>query len=158
MSQLDRASPAFPRFAVASAAVFGLFLLAGCATKAPMPEVQEIVQDVAARHADVTRLTVHAVPASAGQSADYCVVACSLPERLGRKSDPEDLQSMQTGQIVVLDEQGAHDVTIPILQKGGKHTATVGVTVRAGTTRDAAMAQAKVIAAEIETRMAAPPK
>lgn len=126
-----------------------LLPLASCAS-APDPEAQSLVQSIANKNADVVRLTVHAVPAGATK---YKAVASTSSAKLGKPSDPEDLKAMQTGDVVVLEETGGIDVTVPILMKQGKHCATAGVTVKESVGKDAAIALARKIAGEIEQGM-----
>ncbi len=120
--------------------------LASCAS-APDPQAQDLVQSIAHKNANVVRLTVHAIPAGA---TAYKAVASTSSSKLGKPSDPEDLKAIQTGQLVVLEETGAIDVTVPILMKGGKHSATTGVTVKESVGKDAAILMARTIAGEIE--------
>jgi hypothetical protein len=136
-----------------------LIVLAACAsTKRPYPEAQDVVDRVAAKHPDLVRLTLHAVPSG---KTECTQLASTVGKRRGKPSDPEDLEAMRTGKEVVLDEQGAIDVTVPILMKGGKATAVTGVTLRAaeGSNRNALVARARVIAGEVaaEVRAAGKP-
>jgi len=103
-------------------------MLGACASmKAPYPAAQDVVDGVAAKHPDLVRLTLHAVPADKSECTQ---VASTVKGRRGKPSDPEDLQAMKTGMQVVLDENDAVDVTVPILRVNGKPTAVAGVTLR----------------------------
>jgi hypothetical protein len=127
-----------------------LTMLAACAsTKTPYPAAQDIVDGVAAKHPDLVRLTLHAVPEG---KTECTQVASTMQQRRGKPSDPEDLEAMKTGQVIVLDEPGAIDVTVPILRKSGKATAVAGVTLRASetATRAALVSKARGIAEELE--------
>ena len=135
--------------------LFFITVLAACAsTKSEFPDAQAIVDRVAARHPDLVRLTLHAVPAG---KTECTQVASTMPERRGKPSDPEDLKAMQTGQQIVLDEPGAVDVTVPILMKGGKPTAIAGVTLRtaAGASREGLVAKARAIGEELASEVRA---
>jgi hypothetical protein len=124
-------------------------VLGACAsTKAPYPAAQDIVANVAAKHSNLVRLTLHAVPAG---KTECTQVASTEPKRNGRPSDPEDLKAMKTGQQVVLEESGAIDVTVPILVEGGNATAVAGVTLRMaeGGDREALVSEARKIAEEL---------
>ena len=124
-------------------------ILAACASsKTPYPAAQDIVDDVAAAHPDLVRLTLHAVPAG---KTECTQIASTVKKRRGKPSDPEDLKAMKTGQQIVMDESGAIDVTVPILRKSGKPTAVAGVTLRAeeGADRVALVHKARVIAEEL---------
>lgn len=132
-----------------------LLAFAACksAPEAPCPDTQAIVEAVAGMHPECTRLTVHKTPPAGG---DVCAVASTSADKLGKPSDPEDLRAMQTGETIVLDEPNAIDVTVPVMAENGKHTAAVGVTLKAdaATDREAVVAMAKEIAMAVEARMA----
>ena len=109
-------------------------------------EAQTVVESVQKQNPDCSRLTVHCAD---GGSAKVC--ASTDAARIGKPSDPEDLQAMQTGKPVVLDEAGALDVTVPIRQKDGKFQSACGVTLKsAGMTRDQLVAKANTIAKAVE--------
>ena len=136
-------------------AVVSALVAAGCqSTAAPCAGTQAVVESVARQHPDCVRLTVHSTPPSGGES---CIVASTKAEKLGKPSDKEDLDAMKTGKTVVLDEPGAIDVTVPILQKDGKWTATCGVTVKAaaGANREQLVNNANTIAKAVEASMKA---
>lgn len=140
--------------------LFLIAALAACAStkKAPYPDAQDIVDRVAARHPDLVRLTLHAVP----EGETGCMqIASTMAERCGKPSDPEDLKAMQTGKQIVMDENGAVDVTVPILVMNGRPTAIAGVTLNkaAGATRDSTARKARGIAQELaaEVRAAGKP-
>jgi hypothetical protein len=142
------------KIAMRSLSVLGVLFAASCASSpAPSPETQAIVDSMMQQHPDVVRLSVHAVPPGGGE---FRAIASSSSDKRGQKSDPEDLSSMQSGEVIVMDEPGAIDVTVPILMQNGKHTASAGVTIKAAAgTRDAAVAEAKSIANAIATAMTA---
>jgi hypothetical protein len=132
-----------------------VLLAAGCSStsSAPCKDTQAAVESVAKQHPDCVRLTVHAVPPSGGS---HVAVASTMASKLGKPSDPEDLKAMQTGEAVLLDEPGAIDVTLPIMQKDGKWNAACGVTLKAatGADRQQLVAKAKQIASAVEAAMA----
>ena len=115
---------------------------------------QKIVDDVAAGHADLDRLTLHAVPTG---KTDCTQVASTMASRRGKVSDPEDLKALSTGEEVLLDEDGKVDLTVPILKKDGKATAVAGVTmlVKEGADHDAVVAEARAVAQELEAAVQA---
>ena len=132
-----------------------LVFFGSCAApKAPDPTAQSLVESVAANNKDVVRLTVHAIPAG---EKDYKAVASTLASKLGQPSDAEDLKAINTGEVVVLEESAGLDVTVPIRMQGGRHTAAAGVTIKSGVAREAAITQAKAIAAEIDRGLTATP-
>ena len=80
-----------------------------------------------------------------------------MKKRRGKPSDPEDLEAMKSGKVVVLDEEGALDVTVPILMVNGKATAVAGVTLRMeeGSNRSILQGKARTIANELATAVRA---
>jgi len=118
---------------------------------------QKIVDGVAAKHADLQRLTLHAVPAG---KTECTQIASTVAARRGKPSDPEDLKAMNSGEEIVLEEPGAIDVTVPILMKDGKPTAIAGVTLKMkeGDDREALLTQARAIAKELESGVQAADK
>lgn len=110
---------------------------------------QSAVEATAKMHPDVLRLTVHMAPAGGGAST---AVASTAADKLGKPSDKEDLQAMETGQPVVMDEKDAVDVTVPAMQKDGKWTAAIGVTLKAaaGADKEALKKKATEIASAVE--------
>ena len=137
---------------VAVVIVSGL-VAAGCQSAAPCADTQAVVESVAKQYPDCVRLTVHSAPPAGG---DWCVIASTSEDKLGKPSDKEDLDAMGTGRTVVLDEPGAIDVTVPILLKDAKWRATCGVTVKAaeGANREQLVANANRIAKAVEASMA----
>lgn len=127
--------------------VLALVVLSACGTfrRESFPEAQKLVGAVAQRYTEITRLTLHAVPTG---ETECRMLASTDQDRVGRVSDPEDLQAMRSGEEIVLDENGAIDVTVPVLPRQGVATAVVGVTLRhpEGRERAATIARAKEIA------------
>lgn len=115
-----------------------------CGTKC---DPQAVVEQVAKANPTVTRLTVHC------KQADGSAVACASTsaEKKGKASDKEDLQAMDSGTAVVLEEQNGLDVTVPMMKKDGKFAAACGVTFAdKGLDRAAAVKQAETIAKAVE--------
>jgi hypothetical protein len=114
---------------------------------------QGIVDGVAARHANLRRLTLHAIPTKGSQCTQ---IASTMPERRGKPSDAEDLEALRTGKEVVLDEDGAVDVTVPIRFADGKPTAVAGVTLalEEGGDREGLVSEARAIAKDLEGQIA----
>jgi len=138
-----------------TAVVLIALLAASCqpqppAPKSDFPAAQGLVDATVAQHTDLVRLTIHAVPTGQAQSR---IIACNLAEKIGKASDPEDLEAMNTGKMTVLKEGDNLDVTAPILDTGGKAIAAAGITLRIpiGATEDEVLEEAKAIAAALTT-------
>jgi hypothetical protein len=87
--------------------------LRGFALAPPSREIyaQQLVDDLAVRHPELVRTTLHVTPPN---KSDNIIIACNVAEKIGQKSDPEDLKAMETGLPVVLREGEDFDVTIPL--------------------------------------------
>jgi len=118
------------------------------------PKVQRIVDEVAARHAEVVRLTVHAVPSNAKTSR---VIASNIGAKIGDASDPEDIRAMQTKQAVALEEGDHLDYTAPVIDASGEAIAAEGVTVK-GSSKARMRANAESIARELSSALIAADK
>lgn len=135
--------------------VFVLFLslaFVGCKSTAGgkcanCEKAQSVVSSVQKQHTECTRLTIHC---SMGGAMKAC--ASTAADKVGKASDPEDLKAVQTNQVVVIEQGGEIDVTVPINAKDGKATAACGVTMKgAGMTKDQAVAKANAIAKAVES-------
>ena len=120
------------------------------ASEARFVKVQAIVNNMVSKHPDLVRLTIHAVPTGEETSR---IIACNIKEKIGKPSDPEDLEAMKTGETFVLREGNNLDVTAPIWNKAGKPVAATGITLCFGKeeTESDVVKKATVIAKELNT-------
>lgn len=129
--------------------------LSACSSTGPgpaaYPEAQRIVEKLAAQHADVVRLTIHAVPTHGDKSR---VIASNVADKLDDWSDPEDIQAMETRKSVTLKEGSNLDYTVPVVDASGKAIAAIGVTVK-GADEATMQASAKKIAGELSAAILA---
>ena len=88
---------------------------------------QKLGDELVAKHQGLVRVGLHLTPP---RSRDNIIVACNVKERIGRKSDPEDLQAMQSRNPVVLKEEGNFDVTLPLHDVAGKVVGAIGLTFK----------------------------
>lgn len=134
-----------------------LLCLAACATnhvRASYPDAQRIVEQLASRHADVVRLTIHAVPRGESRSR---IIASNVAAKIGAWSDPEDTQAMETKQPVILEEGQRIDYTAPVLDASGTAIAAIGVLVD-GTDPGAMLSSASQVARELSAAILAADK
>jgi hypothetical protein len=87
---------------------------------------QAIIDRLVAEHPEIVRLTIHAVPTGEKHSR---IIACNIKEKIGRLSDPEDLEAMKSNTTTVLKEGDNLDVTVPISGKTGIPIAASGITL-----------------------------
>lgn len=115
-------------------------------------EAQRLVEDLIARHPGLVRVGMHLAPPD---QPDNIIVACNVAERIGRKSDPEDLKAMQTEKPVVLREAGNFDVTLPLHTASGKVIGALGLTFKpeGNEEESAAVERAKNLASELEAQI-----
>jgi iron complex outermembrane receptor protein len=85
------------------------------------------VDELTRKHSDLVRVGLHVTPPSGSENI---IVACNVTERIGKKSDPEDLKAMQTGKPIVLKEEGNFDVTLPLHTVSGKLIGALGLTFK----------------------------
>lgn len=118
----------------------------------PAASAQAAVDSAVGRHADLVRLTIHAVPT--GESAAR-VVATNSDAKRGKPSDPEDLKAFATGETIVLAEGDNVDVTLPLRDSAGAIMAVAGVTLAnpKHLPQSEIVAQAQKIAAELQSAM-----
>ena len=129
--------------------------LSGLASASPAGKIyaQRLVEELAARHPELVRIGMHVTPPD---KSDNIIIACNVPERIGQKSDPEDLKAMKTGQPVVLKEDKNFDVTLPLHDAAGNTIGSIGLTFRprAGEKEADAARRARAMAREIEKHIA----
>jgi hypothetical protein len=120
-------------------------------------EAQAVVEGIMAKHPDLVRLTIHAVPTG---ETECRFIACNVEEKRGKPSDPEDLRAMETLETVVLREGDALDVTVPVLDPAGKAIAATGITLSfsEGVTEEDLLKKANSIAEELTAAIRAAEK
>lgn len=111
-------------------------------------KAQSLVEKTVAKYPEIVRLTIHAVPAGEQQNR---IIACNIKEKIGKLSEPEDIEAMKNGKTIVLKEGDNLDVTAPIFDKTGKPVAATGITLlfRKGESEQEAIEKAKMIAKEL---------
>lgn len=136
--------------------LFSALLFTACTTTpvAPCADTQRVVESVAVLHPECVRLSVHSTPPGGGAKV---AIASTSPDKLGKPSDPEDIEAMRSGQTILREEPGALDFTVPIVRRGDTWNAACGVTLAAaaGANRDQLRARAEQIARSVEVAMTA---
>ena len=128
--------------------------LGGASTAASSGRIvaQILVDELAARHPDLVRIGMHVTPP---QGSANRIIASNIAEKIGQKSDPEDLKAMASGEPVVLKEKENLDVTLPLHDAPGKVIGAIGLTfkLRAGEKQEEAVRRARAMAGEIEKQI-----
>jgi hypothetical protein len=110
---------------------------------------QRLVEELAARHAELVRIGLHVTPPNSTQNV---IIASNVAAKVGQKSDPEDLKAMQTRRLIVLKEGENFDITLPLHDSLGKIIGAIGLTFRPrpGEQESAAVGRAREAARELE--------
>ncbi len=113
---------------------------------------QKLVDELAAKHPELVRIGLHVTPP---HRRENIIVASNVPTKIGQKSGPEDLTTMQTGKPVVLKEGANFDITLPLHDASGKVIGAIGLTFPPldGEQQSNAVQRAQAIALEIERRI-----
>ncbi len=137
-------------------AVQGVGASAG-ATNPPKILAQRLAEDVASKNADLVRIGLHLTPP---KQTENIIIASNVAAKIGRKSDPEDLQALKTGRPVVLKEGDNFDVTLPLHDISGKLIGAVGITLKPkpGDKEADVLRRAKAIASDLEKQIASKDK
>ena len=113
---------------------------------------QRLADGLAKDHPDLVRVGLHVTPPGASENI---IIASNVAEKIGQKSDPEDLKAMTTGRAVVLREGQNFDVTLPLHDASGKLIGAVGLTLRpaADEKKGAATRRAEALARDLERQI-----
>jgi len=112
--------------------------------------VQTVLESTAGNYDDCTRLTMHCPQADGSMK----VCASTDAARVGTMSDKEDMQAMNSGETVVLEEGDALDVTVPLMGDDGKCCCVCGVTLKSnGMSREQTIERATMIAKAVQAQM-----
>jgi hypothetical protein len=86
---------------------------------------QKLVDRITAEHPELNIIGLHSTPPNGSQSV---IVACSNKSKVGKKSDPDDLEVMQSGKPTVEEKKDRQifDLGFPLLDRNGT---TIGVLV-----------------------------
>lgn len=118
---------------------------------------QKLVDEVVARHPELVRIGLHVMPPA---GAENVVIASNIPDKIGQKSDSEDLSAMGSRRPVVLKEGNDFDVTLPLRDASGRIIGAIGLTFepRPGEQEAGAVRRARGIVREIERKIPSRPK
>lgn len=113
---------------------------------------QKLVDELAAKHPELVRIGLHMTPPN---SSENVIIASNVAEKIGRRSDPEDLRATRSGKPIVLKEEGNFDVTLPLHDATGRVIGAIGVTFkpRPDERRGDVIRRARNVAREIERQI-----
>jgi iron complex outermembrane receptor protein len=121
---------------------------------------QSLVDRISARHPELLQVDIHAVPPGSQASV---IVAAKDRSRVGKPSDPDDIEVARTGQPrVEINRVGNNnvEVEVPLLSVTRETVGAIELTFPyvAGTDRDALLQKANDIADEFRRRIAHGPE
>jgi hypothetical protein len=90
---------------------------------------QKLVDKIIAKHQELRLIGLHAAPDG---SSDSHIIANNIRAKVGKKSDPDDLEVMHTGKPVVekKDSRKIFDIGMPLLDQSGAIIGTVVMEVK----------------------------
>jgi hypothetical protein len=112
---------------------------------------QKVVEEVVARHPEITGLEL----AAARSATSGCkTIAATEAKEIGEKCDDDELTAMKSNQPFVEKEEDGFDVTMPLHDLAGAVIGTVGMDFKPepGQQKEGVIRQAGLIIAEIEKR------
>jgi hypothetical protein len=115
---------------------------------------QKLVEELAARHSEVTGIEVSATP----PEGQHCVtIAATEAKDLGEKCDEDEFTAMRTAKPFVEKEEDGFDITLPIHDATGKIIGTMGLDFKPepGQKESEVVERAKQIARQFEERVPA---
>lgn len=79
-------------------------------------------------------------------------IVSTTPNMAGKPADPEDIDAIIENQVIVIEESGVVDVTVPMANAKGQPAAVAGIKIalKDGMTKDSAKEKAVTVAKEID--------
>jgi len=115
---------------------------------------QKLVDETIAKHPELRQIGLHTTPPNSSQSV---IIAISDKKKIGKKSDPDDLEVMKTGKpsAELMEKKGIYDLGFPLLDQSGTiiGTAVMEIKLTAENTKEGAMNRGKIIQEELRKRI-----
>lgn len=116
---------------------------------------QKLVDQAMNKHPELHLMGLHSVRTDGGHSA---IIACSNKAKVGKKSDPDDLEVAQTGKPVVEEKKDRqiYDLGFPLLDRNGTTIGTLVMEIKFGysKSKENALAKGRQIQAELQKQIA----
>jgi hypothetical protein len=136
---------------------FGAMALTLCAmTTARLPAqenkiyAQKLVDQTIAKHPELRQIGLHSIPPN---SSDSMIIAINDPKKVGKKSDPDDLEVMKTGKpsVEIIDRKQIYDLGFPLLDRSGNiiGVAVMEIKLSAEKSKESALQRGKIIQEEL---------
>jgi hypothetical protein len=111
---------------------------------------QKLVDQAIAKHPELRQIGLHTTPPNSSQSV---IIAINDKKKVGKKSDPDDLDVMKTGKPTaeLMEKKGIYDVGFPLLDQSGTIIGTVVMEIKLSSenTKEGAMNRGKIIQGEL---------
>jgi iron complex outermembrane receptor protein len=115
---------------------------------------QQLVDMAMSKHPELHLMGLHSTPPGSKQSV---IVACSNKSKVGKKSDPDDLEVMHTGKAAVEEkpDRQIFDLGLPLLDKKGTTIGTVVMEINFSSekTKEGALSRGKQIQSELQKQI-----
>jgi iron complex outermembrane receptor protein len=111
---------------------------------------QKLVEETIAKHPELRQIGLHTTPPNSSQSV---IIAINDKKKIGKKSDPDDLEVMKTGKpsAELMEKKGIYDLGFPLLNQSGTIIGTVVMEIKVSmeSTKEGAMNRGKIIQEEL---------
>jgi hypothetical protein len=111
---------------------------------------QKLVDQTIAKHPELRQIGLHSIPPNSSESM---IIAINDPKKVGKKSDPDDLEVMKTGKpsVEIIDRKQIYDLGFPLLDRSGKivGVAVMEIKLSAEKSKESALERGKIIQEEL---------
>jgi hypothetical protein len=111
---------------------------------------QKLVDQTIAKHPELRQIGLHSIPPNSSESM---IIAINDPKKVGKKSDPDDLEVMKTGKpsVEIIDRKQIYDLGFPLLDRSGKiiGVAVMEIKLSAEKSKESALKRGKIIQQEL---------
>ncbi len=137
--------------------LFSAMVLTLCATASASLQAQEnkiyaqkLVDQTIAKHPELRQIGLHSIPPNSSESM---IIAINDPKKVGKKSDPDDLEVMKTGKpsVEIIDRKQIYDLGFPLLDRSGTivGVAVMEIKLSAEKSKESALKRGKIIQEEL---------
>ena len=140
-----------------TAVLVGAYSLPSQAAPATNTYAQKLMEQTAAKHPELNIIGLHVTPPN---GKDNIIIASSNPTKIGKKSDPDDLDVMKTRKPTVerRDDKKIFDLGMPLYTKSGQIIGTIVMEVKYSFTNEPSVALKRGQAVSDELRAQIPSK
>ena len=117
-------------------------------SKESIQKIQTFVDDLKKKSPVVKEICVYA----ALSSGSTMRIVSTVPSKIGKPADPEDIDAITENKVIAIDEGGVLDVTVPMVNAKGQPSAVAGIRIflKDGMTQASAKEKAISMAKDIE--------